>query len=371
MRIGIITFHRAENFGSALQAFALREYILRLGHDCSVIDFVFPRDQKQYKLFRTHVYLKRPWSFLGDLVYLRRNIERKSKFSQFRKKYLNMTNTYTYMKDDLSELNEKFDAFICGSDQIWNLDCIGGVVPEYFLGFVIDNKLRISYAPSMPEKPSENNYKSLKECLDKFDYISVRESATKQFFENELRINTPIEHVLDPTLLLNADDYIKKFNISKHGKGYIFVYVLGNTKIKQEIVKEANRKSRETGLPIKYVMVRRMKGINSRNYLLGIGPAEFLDYIFNATFVITDSFHATVFAILFGNPFYTFAREGTSNRMKELLSSLQLECNYYNDGKSNKNAYKSSSEKTMKLIKDYKKSSDAYLRKSLNSPMNQ
>ena len=367
MKIGIITFHRPENFGSALQAFALKEYLRKLGHESAVIDFVFPRDLKQYRLFRTHVYIQRPWSILGDIVYLRRNIQKKKRFHDFRKKYLNLTDSYVYQKNDLSELNNEFDAFICGSDQIWNLDCTGGVVPEYFLGFANDNKLRISYAPSMPEKPSKQYYDTLIEYLNKFDYLSVRENSTKTFFENELKIKRPVEHVLDPTLLLSANDYIKSFGLEKKNKKYIFVYILGNTEIKQSIAQEANRKSEETGLPIKYVMVRRVKGLENGSYCLGIGPVDFLDFVFNASYVITDSFHASVFAILFQVPFCTFAREGTFTRMQELLTNLELSCNYCSSDMHTNIAYKSSSEETEKLIQMYKTSSDAYIRKSLSS----
>ena len=361
MRIGIITFHRPENFGSALQAFALREYLAKMGHDSSVIDFVFPRDLKQYRLFRIHVYLKRPWSILGDLVYLKRNLQRKLKFSRFRRQYLNMTKSYVYGKDDLSVLNEDFDAFVCGSDQIWNLDCTGGVVPEYFLGFANDDKLRISYAPSMPQKPLENEFQELRKYLDRFDYISVREKNTKTFFEDVLGLNQSIEHVLDPTLLLEAKDYIEKFALRKKAEKYIFVYVLGYTDIKKSIAKEANRKKSETGLPIKYVMVRRLEGIDDGEYLLGIGPTEFLDYIYNAAYVITDSFHASVFSIIFGIPFCTYAREGTSSRMQELLYNLDLASNYCEDNKTGELAYTTPSNKTACLLKEYRHVSYEYL----------
>lgn len=366
MRIGIITFHRPENFGSALQAFALYEYLSKQKHDVYVIDFVFPRDMKQYRLFRTHVYIGRPWSVLGDIVYFKRNVSKKIKFRNFRKQYLRLTDSYVYQKDDLTTLNKDFDAFICGSDQIWNLDCTGGIVPEYFLEFVDNNRLRISYAPSMPENPKKEYQETLRSILMRFDSISVRENKTKFFFENELHICKPVEHVIDPTLLLDPNDYIDRFGLIKKEEKYIFVYVLGNTDIKEKIVMEANRKSEETGLPIRYVMVRRLRGLRNSSYLFGIGPIEFLDMILNASFVITDSFHATVFAILFGVPFCTFSREGTSSRMKELLDNFELSENYYSGDGQRIPPYKPTTNDSMNMIKSYRKSSSAFLLNSLD-----
>lgn len=329
MKIGIITFHRAENFGSALQAFALSKYLESVGHFVTIIDFVFEQDMQQYHLFRMHVYGERKRAIIGDLLYLKRNASRKFNFDSFRKLYLKMTPKTYKSSNSLAELNESFDCFICGSDQIWNLNCTNGIVPEYFLEFVDDKKLKVAIAPSMPAPVDEKYYRKLKTLIDRLNFISVREKTTIEYLKNQVRILKPIIQSCDPTLLLKAVDYINIFHLDRHSKDYIFVYILGDVAQNNKIVEEALRLQKKTSLKIKYVFMRRIKSLKSSDYCLGIGPREFLQLILDAKYVITDSFHATVFSMQFATDFCVFPRRGSEARMTELLESVGLQQHLY------------------------------------------
>ncbi|WP_321995063.1 polysaccharide pyruvyl transferase family protein [Clostridium butyricum] len=330
LKIGIITFHAAENFGSALQAFALEKVLMKNNYIPEIIDFILESDMKQYRLFRRHLYKHRPKAFLGDLIYYSRNLKRRYNFKSFKNKHLQVSSKQFYSgKDDLRGLNSEYDAFVCGSDQIWNLNCTNGFVSEYFLTFVDSSKKKISYAPSMPTKVSSKYYGDLKTSIENLNSISVREKQTIGYLQDTVGVKTEIVQVVDPTLLIDSNSYVENFGIKKKNEKYIFVYILGDSEINKSIIDMANQTSNQTGMKIKYVFIRSIKEFKKAEYLLGCGPVEFLDAIYNASYVITDSFHATVFSVHFHVPFCVFPRKGSESRMNELLGAIDMTENIY------------------------------------------
>ena len=203
MRVGIITFHCSYNFGSALQSFAMQAAVQRLGYAASLIDYR-SKDFEQYRL----VQFKHPKSFIRFCTRPASYLKRRNAFHSFWKRFFNLTNKYNdktiYRMDELAS---EFDCFVCGSDQIWNLDCTNGIVKPFFLSFAGDRR-RVAYAPSLAHtsfKPENFDKRSASALLSRFDYLSVREEETVSLFQS--LVDKPIEVVLDPTLLLNADDY--------------------------------------------------------------------------------------------------------------------------------------------------------------------
>lgn len=327
MRIGTITFHCAYNFGSALQTYALRKYLTNLGHDVHVIDYR-SADFNGYKIFRG-IGVK---SFIADLLFLPGNLRRRSSFQSFWHKCFGLTSR-TYEGADaersLAEDLKDYDALICGSDQIWNLDCTLGPVPPFFLSFASDGTKKIAYAPSLSHaKFEEKNFtledkKHVSEWLNRFDALSVRELSVAGQFQQ--LTNKHIVETLDPTLLLNLEDYrhIQAPQLPKKleaGK-YIFAYTLWPNK---DMVHYIDKLAAKRGLTIVYYS---QKPIRYQSYAInvwGIGPADFLTLIDKANCVISNSFHATVFSILYGKPFLTFGTEKSSSRMRTLLVKLGL-----------------------------------------------
>ena len=224
--------------------------------------------------------------------------------------------------------NEDYDAFICGSDQIWNLKCTHGINDAYFLRFAQKDKIKIAYAPSAGAYCADSTVsEELKQALMTFTKVSVRENRLK----TELKKLYPyeIEVVLDPTLLLSADDYYKiQRNEKEFQNKYIFVYILSGVRYNKKLIKCAEQLSKDTGLQIVYVSDNNNGHIKGAKNCSGCGPGDFLKYINQATYVITNSFHATVFSVLFHKDFFSFPRNGSNSRIFDLLKMLQLEKRY-------------------------------------------
>lgn len=358
LKIGIITFHCSYNYGSALQAFALKTVLKNNGYKVNIIDFIYKKDFEQYRLFRTNIYYKRPKAFISDILFYNKNKIRKDNFESFAKKYFNLTQKIYYNYKDMKELNDKFDIFICGSDQIWNLDCTQGVEPAYFLNFANKDKLKIAYAPSLAHVKFAKNYDlDLKNAIKDLDYISVREESTLPLIQplTEKKISV----VLDPTLLLDQKDYELIISQNENKLEYVFVYML---EYSAELVKYCNEFSSKKGIKVIYIASNKFSGIKGKN-AFGIGPDKFLKYIKEAKYIITNSFHATVFSIIFNKKFVTFTTKKSSSRMVDLLDSLGISERIYNE---NFNIDKDIDyDMVQKNLIDMRKSSLEYLSKAL------
>lgn len=325
--VGIITFHCSYNYGSALQAYALQSYLLEMGYKVKIIDYR-SADFDGYKLFRLRQYKKRPQSLLADVLFLIPHSKRKRNFVQFWKDHLNLTQRTYNPGDNMAELNAQFDVFICGSDQIWNLDCTGEIDPVFFLGFAAEDKRKIAYAPSLGHiQFKRSNINALEPLIRRLDAISVREASTLALIQpyTEKQVNV----TLDPTLLLPPSAYESIIPRRECKKKYIFVYMLENRD--DTLIDYAHRLNEETGLDIYFIGYKYNCSIHGKN-LYGISPSEFLFYLKNAQYVVTNSFHATVFSILFEKQFCTFKTLRSFARMQDLLTQLKLTQRIYTEG---------------------------------------
>ena len=317
MRIGIVTFHAPYNFGSALQAFALQSLLTDMGHDARIINYL-SADQRQYELLNP-LHPRHCVRILHNYGAFKR---RAKSFEQFSQRYFRLTEKRYGVRAEsrLTELTTQFDCFICGSDQIWNLDCTHGIVKPFFLSFAGD-KRRVAYAPSLAHtsfKPENFDKKLVAELLSKFDFLSVREEETVPLFQP--LVDKPIDVVLDPTLLLNANNY-KEMSLGPIVDGsYIFMYLLRSC---PELIESTISMAKACGKKVIYVSEKKLDIPDSVN-LFGVGPEEFVSLIAHAETILTNSFHATVFSVLFHRPFRVFATDGSGARMRDLLSNLGL-----------------------------------------------
>lgn len=320
MKIAIITFHCSYNFGSALQAYALRIFLNKSFGETKIIDYINEKDFEQYRLFRTRQYRKSIKALGADLFFLRKNYIRKKNFCMFTDNFLPLTeNRYTTC-ENLRELNEQFDVFVCGSDQIWNPVCTKGVEPAYYLAFADASKIKIAYAPSVAcEKIDEKNMEVMRYNIDRLDAISIREKSGKQLLEG--MTEKTIEVVVDPTLLLNVADY-NELETSVSQTNYIFVYML---EYSVDLVKYASELSKSKKMKIVYVNKKNIREFKRSDNVYGIGPDKFVSYVKNSEYVVTNSFHATVFSILYGKKFVTFKTKHSFSRMVDLLNELSLD----------------------------------------------
>lgn len=305
MNIGTITFHWATNYGAVIQAYALQKYLKLNNYETEIIDYI----PLQIKLIQT----------LSNIKNLRViELIKEIRFKQFRKKYLKISKKCYYTNLDLVKNCHNYDVYICGSDQIWNepflLNSENTTNLSYYLNFVKKHKVRISYATSFgTNKISSNTIDLIKPELNRFNYISVRENSGKEIVEN---MGLNVELVIDPTLLLEGNIYESLFKDLKIRRQFqFFSYILHNNQ--NNAIKIDN-----------YILNKYFNNkIEKRFDLKDVGVVEWLYHIKNSRFVSTNSFHGTVFAIIFNKPFIVMPVEnsGMNDRITTLLTTLGLE----------------------------------------------
>lgn len=312
MQIGILTFHRANNYGAVLQAYGLKKCCEEMGYEVNIIDYRPKYIENQYRYFSIVPTIKKN---LLNIYNLYGNINKKIKFGSFVRHQLSIVSLEEALKQD-------YDAILYGSDQIWNPDIAGKFDVFFFGNNGIKTKKQIAYAASIgKDKLEENKLKELSKLTLKFDAISLREQTAKHMLEGI--IHKKMEVVLDPTLLNDADVWRQlEKPIKKMPANFILVYEV--TKYPETML-YAKYLSDKTGVPIVEIVYSKTKIRADHLQLNNIGPQEFLTLIDKASYVVTSSFHGTAFSIIFEKRFYTILHHAYGNRMSDLLKLLKLE----------------------------------------------
>lgn len=316
-KIGIITFHRALNYGAVLQSYALQKTVTSLGANCEIVDYICPKishDYKPFRIYKNDV----PKSFAKSCVMCRRRAKRRNAFKPFFENYL-VKSQKSYTPDMLGSLKYDYDLFIAGSDQVWSPRCVG-FDPAYFLTFA-DDVQKYSYAASIATNiiPTEL-YEEYKNRLSGFQTFSVREQSSVKLIK-ELTNKTAETH-LDPTLLISADEW-SKIAVSKINKPYILIFT-ANPPV--SLVNFALKLSKEKKLPIYYINDAPHLVKHGINYIVAPTVEEFVGYFKNAEYVVTNSFHGTAFSVIFNkNLFVEFKNKNGKNiRSQSLLKLLGI-----------------------------------------------
>ncbi len=326
MKIGTITFHGAYNYGSVLQAYALQKFILSMGErtntdiDYQIINYR-PSVQKQlYWQTRPPFSLAASVKYLMRLPYKRALARQAEAYEDFISNALNTTEELS--EKDLVKLADKYDFYLSGSDQVFNIRSLDFTFAN-LLNFT-DSENKISYAASLgPLEIDWNKYNKAEfsKWLGKFKYLSLREKRSKDMADKLLGADTSEIHV-DPTLLLSVDEWRKIQSGKSYNNGqYILIYCLEPTRLHTKIAKQL---SLETGLPVVSTGYRcKYDYFNPYVKLYDSGPADFLSLIDNAAMVLTSSFHGTVFSIIYDKPFWVI--DGVDdNRIRNLLEMTEL-----------------------------------------------
>jgi len=319
LKVGVVTFHSAHNFGASLQTWALQKALKDFDVQASVINYHPCIIDDLYNPLKGKEGLKKKLAALKLRHNNPNSLKRYKNYMNFIDKNYNLIGDYkTY--DELEAANLDLDAYIVGSDQVWNSEHINGFDPAYFLDFAKQGKLKISYAASIGKDFILPIYHdSIKNSLKSFTSISVREKSAKTPVKN--LTEKQVDIVLDPTLLLRREDYDEIKTIPKIKEKYIFVYMMEHD---PDVVAFANRISTAMGLPI----VQRRPNKLFTNEIASCytsAPGDFLGLIENAEYVITNSFHGTVFSIVYETPFISMLHSKTGSRTVDLLTSLNME----------------------------------------------
>lgn len=312
MKIGTITYHRARNYGSILQTYALSKYLRCQGHDVETIDF-FTDDQSN--MYKKYEQIKPNKSGimsiarnLQTLLYSRQFDEKNKKFNNFISRNIPLTPFSSHSSEDLKmkSISDQFDLFICGSDQIWNTNC-GDFAQAYLLDFVTDKSKCCAYAPSIGvtkvEKQSEELFKKF---LAHFKKLSVREQNSSVYLGNLIHRN--VATVLDPVFLLDGMEWGKlAIPLSIKGR-FIFGYYIGDIPGMRKYSEYLARAIHGNVV----VINKNLRDIYIKHKIVkyDAGPEEFLWLIKNAELICTNSFHAVAFSLIMNKKFWVFVNRG-------------------------------------------------------------
>jgi polysaccharide pyruvyl transferase WcaK-like protein len=334
MKIGILTFHRAQNYGALLQTYALLTYLKRLGHKTEIIDYWPNYHENDYKIL-AHFHSKNLIHKISSIFYLiaslRRTIIRIKKFKHFIESMFSLPNKPLYRKEeDLNEID--YDVVIYGSDQIWrnfNTPCFKGFDSVYFGVSLGKVKKKITYAASMGIirlNQIDKNYLNL--LFKNFDSISVREENLKQLVDDIAGKDVTV--VLDPVFLLDQNDWsiLSKLSKSKFPKDYILFYQLFHS---NEAIELTNVLQQYYGYSVIEISSCVEPFLIGERYVQTCNPFDFISLIANAKIVVTTSFHGLAFALIFEKQFYSLGMQNNSARAQTILKNLNISDRYIVD----------------------------------------
>lgn len=312
-KIGILTFHFSENYGAVLQCYALRKLINTIpGYTAEIINLISKDRRRWY-----------------DNPVLQEKYEEKlQKYKIFNQVENGIANEPIY---NINELNqEEYFGFVVGSDQVWNIS-LKSFKTAYLLDFANERPKKIAYAASVGMNIDNPLLKTelFQKYIKRFDSISVRENTHQSFIQQFT--DKKVYAVLDPTLLIEKEMYDKLIenmnNLEDLKEEYIFFYYLKNDNTIPLACSFVNMLARKYNLKILHYCVEMPEQVfkNQNKSFYYDGPKEFLWHIKHAKIVVTNSFHGTIFSILYNKPFYTYLVENMKSRVIDLLSNLGLE----------------------------------------------
>ena len=370
-KIGLVTCF-INNYGACLQAYALQKTIVSLGCDCEIINYVEPSSYDKKTSFVSNFLKNRFTRFCMGLLnkHYRLQLLSRRKFNQFRANYLSLTIKEFLNTSSLGVIASDYDAFICGSDQIWNPFFCGDYYDAYMLAFAKETR-RIAYAPSI----GLNNYpekwrNEFSENLKHFSSLSCREETGSKIIREISKKDC--RTVLDPTLLINCTQWkqlIHDYRVVD--ERYVFCYLFDDRDFYCDFVIDTCKK-----LSAQPVIIHFIKRQESWPFkcVYDAGPLDFVNLISNASFVVTDSFHATAFSINLNTPFYSLVRNlkngkiDMSSRIVDILSLTNLSKRLILDNEYDINVleYNIDFKESNNLLEKKRKEDLLYLRNALD-----
>ncbi len=318
MKVGIYTIHADVNYGAMLQAYATQKFLCNNGIDAEIVN-VFDLDAEarlRYKIRCDSIknIFKRIMSFLPKT---RKKIIRLHEFHDT----MRLSKRY-YSLDEVYNHPPVYDIHLVGSDQLWNLQNGFNKRNFFFLDFLDKNQKKVSYAPSMGNTNIYAGlYPKLKELLNTFTAISTREKDAADLLSSIT--GRKVAHVVDPTLLLSAADWMRESSTDPIVKGnYILYYGFDKSQLNKAMINELKS---QLGMPVIAISVNLTVPYSIDKLIRDAGPREFLNLFRFASYVITSSFHGMAFAIIFRRNFFVMTHGNSMARMESLLDSFGIE----------------------------------------------
>lgn len=322
-KASIITMQYINNYGSVLQALATQEVLASVGYESEFVNYT--RENCTYSFLKKQVYkgyrscggirsfypvtkmLQARWCLITK--------KRNKVFDLFRKQYIKLSEEYSSAQE-LIDHPPVADVYITGSDQTWNIEYNGGVLGEYFLNYAPKNakKIALSVSIGMEHIPKEFT-EEMSYYVKNYNGVSVREESAVTVLR-ELGYNNAV-HILDPTLILSAEEWIQLLHLKKSEKSYVLVYQLNENK---DMLNFAVRLAQDHDLELVILSVLKCRTVNYKHTVVrNCNPEQFLEFIKNAQYVVTDSFHGTAFSFNFNKNVYVFNPPRYSTRLTSIL----------------------------------------------------
>jgi hypothetical protein len=329
VKIGILTFQWAVNYGAVLQMYALKTFLEKNGDvKVDILNFTPKELSSQYSL---NIFSK-GLSYKHRILRLMENIVKRNqynKFSSFLDQNFNLTKLISD-STDLKETVKEYDLIIVGSDQVWNSEITKEYLTDYLLYGYDCNK--VSYAASFGSESIPNEIIGIvKDSLKDFEYISIREKNSIDYLKNIIE-NKKLSLVLDPVFLLTNEEWSTlSIDAPPPKENYILLYML---EYNPSMITTAKTISKSLNLPVYSIeipFIRFLKDSEGIKKMHNVGPKEFIALFKNASYVLTNSFHGTSFSLLFEKEFISFTHPKRNLRMKNLMEIYGLEDNqiYY------------------------------------------
>lgn len=317
--IATLTFHEAYNYGAILQAYALQEAIKSFGCEVEILNYACPAIRQAYG--KPHGFKKR----IGWILRARDYEKRKNKFDCFREKYLQLSEPLD--RKTLQRASARYDAVIVGSDQVWN-PVITGNDTAFFLDFLQDSSRKKTYAASLGTETWPTHYEQeLAQRASQFSSILVREKTAAAYLAR--LISRPVETVCDPVFLLDRKQWKKVAVYPRTDKPYVLVIPLGRPE--DDCVKWVRNIADQRGWDVVVLHSSAFHVADSDN-VKDAGPCEYLGYLAKAEMVVTNSFHASCFSLIFGRQFCWFKSGAAAkdlalreSRLRDLLTEFDLD----------------------------------------------
>ena len=369
MKLGLLTFHNAANYGASLQAYALQKFLTDKGYDCEYINYVNASRGHEYSM-TWHIFdslchgkLTSAAAYLAGSPFL---TLRKLRFNKFYSQYLKKTEKVYRTSAEAAELNGKYDRFIVGSDQVWNPACNGDDT-AFLLDFVKNNRERISYSSSFGVATiDEKHREAYKENLSSFHTLAVRESIGRDLIRELTGRDAQV--VLDPVMLLTKEQWMQMVPDKKKKERFIFSYTNRDSQIADFFKTGYKLEGRKHYILSRYTRPQDFINPTSR-VKYGMSPQEFVSVIANADLVVSASFHCLAMSIILNRPFVAILTgdKGKDERPLNILRALDLESRILNPGMTVANVQAPIDwESVNKKIEKLKASSVSYLNIAIN-----
>ncbi len=379
-KVGIITIVKVNNYGAELQAFATQKALQGMGYDAEIIDYLFYKNPRHKTTRRSKPVFDLPLKKrLAEWLYPKINSVRRIlqhnkadeirglRFEQFHKEYTRFSKEYRTI-ESLYSAKMYYDAYVVGSDQVWNPNNYTSLDP-YFLRFAPKDKVRLSYASSIGLSQLPEVTKTYyREALRSLDAISVREENAVKIVEEVAGVKA--KWVLDPTLLLNGEEW-KNYAVEVVGvpKQYVLIYEITPCTYVKTLAQHIAAEKGCKVVRINREAVREESDEEVVN-VMDAGPAEFLWLFLHAEAVVTNSFHGTAFSVNMEKDFYvvTPERKQNNSRQRSLLKLVGLENRLVVENASmpEKSDYAVDFDKVRPLLEKAREASKKYLKEAID-----